>query len=432
MTHTSSSPQPTASVHALADVLPLPLQHTLNHLTVNLDQELMRYRQQKQGITPKPQPVFRPRPRPLSLIDIKSQSLSGQPAAKVTPPPLPLNPKLNHAPSADTVSATPSASAAVGGALATQTAAPETSETYLASSAALLDDLAADAPTTDPRTVDPREVSLQGTSWGNILGTPLGMGGLLLLLVASAGLGYALVNPVAIQHLASQTPLGRFLGADNSEKQPDEAAALTAEQPESALDSRHPDLSQSEFTDLNLSRLSTLPGSANRPTDSDRISTTNSTPTTSAAPPTVTTSSSPTPANTAQTAATPSVATAPSAATPQAERAANPRPAPAAATALPAVPTATSAPTQAAEPVSQPTPSAQEAATPSSETYYVITEYRGDPSLAEARQVVGDAYVHNFPIGARIQLGIYDTAADAEADAAALQNQGISATVYSP
>jgi hypothetical protein len=73
MTQTAPSSQPAASVHALADVLPLPLQNTLNSLTVNLDQELARYRQQKQGIATPPQPVFRPRPRPLSLIAVQPQ-----------------------------------------------------------------------------------------------------------------------------------------------------------------------------------------------------------------------------------------------------------------------------------------------------------------------------------------------------------------------
>jgi hypothetical protein len=62
----------------------------------------------------------------------------------------------------------------------------------------------------------------------------------------------------------------------------------------------------------------------------------------------------------------------------------------------------------------------------------VVADYTGDPSLATARDVVGDAYVHNFPIGARIQLGIYDSEADAAAAAAALQNQGLAATVYTP
>jgi hypothetical protein len=430
MTHTSSSPQPTVSVHALTDVLPLPLQHTLNNLTVNLDQELTRYRQQKQGITPQQQPVFRPRPRPLSLIDVKSQSSIEQPTARVAPPPPPKNPKLNRTASAD-----PAAASEVGGALATQSGAvPETSETYLASSAALLDSLAADTHTTGSSTADLREAPQPEAAWTHILGTPLGMGGLLLLLIASAGLGYALVNPVVIQHLATQTPIGRWLGADSHETDPSEADPLSADQPEQELALRQPDLSQSEFTDLNLSRLSTLPNDAGRPIESDVTAAANSTPTTSAVPKAVTT---PTTTNTETAATAPTPATTPAAAPETAaapQRPASPaRPVePVAATTLPAIPaTATPAPTQAAEPINQPAPPVS-AAAPSSETHYVITDYRGDPSLAEVRQVVGDAYVHNFPIGARIQLGVYDTAADAEADAAALQNQGISATVYSP
>ncbi|MDA0672552.1 MAG: SPOR domain-containing protein, partial [Cyanobacteria bacterium] len=65
-------------------------------------------------------------------------------------------------------------------------------------------------------------------------------------------------------------------------------------------------------------------------------------------------------------------------------------------------------------------------------TYYVVTNYTGDPSLNQARQVVGDAYVRNFPIGARIQLGAFSSEADAAAHADNLAAQGISAEVYNP
>jgi hypothetical protein len=293
MTQTAPSSQPAASVHALADVLPLPLQNTLNSLTVNLDQELARYRQQKQGIATPPQPVFRPRPRPLSLIAVQSQpsapSIEGH--SRPVPPPPPPNPRLNRQPD-DGLPAEGNAASMTGGALAALAApakaAPDAPDAYMASSSALLESLAADAADT---TVS-REATQPEAQWKAWLGTPLGMGGLLLLLVASAGLGYALVNPAAMQHLATQTPLARFFAADSDETAPTEADLPMADQADPATALQHPDLSRSEFTELNLSSLSTLPGQARRPLATPNA--VSSTPTTVSSPGAV---PSPAPAN---------------------------------------------------------------------------------------------------------------------------------------
>ncbi|MDA0864895.1 MAG: hypothetical protein O2890_00410 [Cyanobacteria bacterium] len=434
MNQTSSS-QAASSVHALADVLPLPLQNTLNSLTVNLEQELTRYRQQKQGIATPPPPVFRPRPRPLSLIEVKAQpNRASSPSAvngKPLPPPPPPNPKLNRQPPMDGSPVAAAVPAMMVGALATQTVdAPDKPEAYLASSAVLLESLA-DYPV---QPLEPREETHAGTAWKTALGTPLGMGGLLLLLVASAGLGYALVNPAAMHHLATQTPLARFFAADSGETELTESDALQLNSSEQPASLQQPDLSRSEFTELNLSSLSTLP-SADRSLRANSSVNASSTPTTAIIPGVA---PSPASANTAPTSVAPTPVTllprpVPQAASPtQSQRPGNQvRPSNPAATPLPAVPT-TPAPNPVAEPATQPAPPRSSPVAASNQIYYVVADYTGDPSLAAARAVVGDAYVHNYPVGARIQLGVYNAEADASAAASALQSQGISATVYTP
>lgn len=354
--------------------------------------------------------------------------------AQSVPPPPPPNPKLGRQPS---TAGTPAVEGAVplviGGALATQSAVtPDVPDAYLASSAALLESLAASPASPS----EPRQETKEETPWTSLLGTPLGMGGLLLLLVASAGLGYALVNPVAIRHLATQTPLARFWAADSGEAGSTDAETLSANRSEQPASVQQPDLSQSEFTDLSLSNLSTLPGNIDRQLNANSSNTASSTPTTTEVAPELSSNST----NSTETSTNPSTDTPTAVATqprpvPQPVSAAQPQPRPANPTTatLPAVPTTTAAPTPAAETASQPEPPAPlQAVAANDQTYYVVADYTGDPSLATAREVVGDAYVHNFPVGARIQLGVYNSEADAAADAAALQSQGIGATVYAP
>jgi len=62
----------------------------------------------------------------------------------------------------------------------------------------------------------------------------------------------------------------------------------------------------------------------------------------------------------------------------------------------------------------------------------VVTDYTGDPSLDAARSAVGEAYVRNFDVGARIQMGAFNTPEGAEALAEELRNQGIETELYEP
>ena len=60
-------------------------------------------------------------------------------------------------------------------------------------------------------------------------------------------------------------------------------------------------------------------------------------------------------------------------------------------------------------------------------SYYVVSDYTG-----EAREVVDDAYVRNFDVGARIQLGAFSSEEGAAALTEELNNQGIEAQIYEP
>ena len=62
----------------------------------------------------------------------------------------------------------------------------------------------------------------------------------------------------------------------------------------------------------------------------------------------------------------------------------------------------------------------------------MVTDYTGDPSLSQARQAIGDAYVRNFDDGAKVQMGSFEDSASAEQMAQQLQQQGVPAQVYQP
>jgi hypothetical protein len=396
----NSSPVPSA----LDDVLAPPLQSALNSLNVQLDRELARYRSARQGTALPAVPVFKPRQRPLNLI-----SVGARPAGSAAPPPPP-NPKLRQ-PEGTSQAIPPMAAtggAAMGAIVPQPLAEPDD---YMASSEALLESLgqAAAPPPAPPLATAPR--------WPRLLATPLGMGVLLLLLLASGGLGYILVNPSTIAHLAVLWPFGSSSEAPTPET-PEAAVSPDPTAGDRAFQGLSPDLSEQEFVRLDLSTLSTLPRSAVRPPSLA------STPTTAAVD-TPATPSSDTEGETASettTAAETDRSPAAATATPQ------PRPA---ATAAPRSGTAAPAPGPA--PAAAPAAPAPTTSTaPNPDIYYVVANYTGDPSLDEARQAVGDAYVRNFSVGARIQLGAFSSQADAEAHAQTLQGQGISAEVYSP
>jgi SPOR domain len=268
--------------------------------------------------------------------------------------------------------------------------------------------------------------------------TPLGVGSMLLILLSSVSLGYVLVHPSSLGFLAA---LGR--GSEDAK-----TSALPSNQ------SLSPDLASDEFIDVNLNTLSQLPRSARpstvvtvpqtaspvlqaSPEVSSSIAAPNEIPRLSSAVSSSAVSSSAvsssaigaSPLQTVTIPAAPVVRQAQPAPPPSRSLPATPRP---------AVPRSLSAP--AAAPASKPLSAAaapapaliSEAPPVASSRYYVVTEYTGDPSLSQARQAIGDAYVRNFDDGAKVQMGSFSDAASAEQLVRQLQQRGVPAQVYQP
>lgn len=289
--------------------------------------------------------------------------------------------------------------------------------------------------------------------------TPMGVGSMLLLVLASTTLGYAIMNPASLGLWpADSTP-------DTSGNDSSASPAATAN--DKAAPS--PDLASDEFVDLDLDTLSTIPKQSSRAgaqtANSTEKSKSNSAKSNSAKPTTTRSSAGTTSATQAATSSTapvelpvapdpqPSLSTVVVPAAPPVmsiPEPAEPAPAPAPvslepiSTAPPPIepapiepapiePVASSSPTPV-EPAPEPAPSVATApAAPSNPYYYVVTEYSGDASLQQARGAVPDAYVRNLPAeGAKVQLGAFSDETKAQELLQQLQQQGIEAEVYTP
>jgi hypothetical protein len=488
-----------------------PLQQALEALTISLDEELMRYRRSRYGDDVPPVPTSqlklrqRRRRRSLNLITLTGQkaeptatasptgvtaqpgavAASSTPESAVVPPYVPENPRLREildhaARPATPPELSPSSQQAIahrGGAMMPYQAAPDS---YMASTEVLLDSLPDEAA---------REDIDYHPSWREQLSTPLGLGLLLLLLLGSASFGYLVTTPEMARRFWDN-PLVQALRGTGEDQTASEAEAMagdihTPDDVETGLRGIGPDLSQSEFQELDLGHISNLssdnpespaslpqeievnadrrsPLAGNRPdaspaesspqVSSEVVTPSNPRPqpapmptvvaapqpraTTApqpratanpqprpAAPPTST--SQPAPAAPQPTAGTSSSGTSSSGTTPPPPLATNPAPQP-----LPTVETAPPATAVGPSTTTAPAPVSQSPAAQSS--HYVVTDYTGDQSLNSARQAVGDAYVRNFPDGARIQMGSFSQETAAEDMVQELQNQGIPAQVYSP
>ncbi|HEY9760970.1 MAG TPA: SPOR domain-containing protein [Trichocoleus sp.] len=456
-----------------AATLKLPLHRALASLSVDLDAELIRYRQSRQGeaVTPTPKGLtFRKRRKPIDLIRVEGKSEvkpTPQQAAvaepPTPPPPLPPNPRLLQAsyqssyPVNSPVNSAPLDSSALvpaeaplpeseapeNGALISYTHVPDD---YLESTEALLN--ASDASGLFDSASHSQDTDYEPSLLKSIT-TPLGLGALLLLLVSSAGLGYLLTNPKALGHLWKIPAIQALQG-----QSPNAGTDARGGDFEPGLQGLGPDLSQKEFVDLNLARLSTLPSEgtgvptitstptvALSPTPQPgTVSATPSAPTPTAAQPPTPTSAQPRTVVTAPTTisqipvtvpprvqAAPARPSRPAAAGSAPATPAPSRPAPAVTVAPQPAPPVQSAPAPLPAPADEPA-----AAQPAQPNHYVVTDFTGDQSLSTARSAVGDAYVRNFPAGARIQMGAFSDESSAETLVQELQQQGIPAQVYSP
>jgi hypothetical protein len=279
--------------------------------------------------------------------------------------------------------------------------------------------------------------------------TPLGVGSMLLLLISSAMFGYVLMNP---------SSLARLFAPHGSKASVNPADPATNSS-QTALVPPQPNLANQEFKDLNLGTLGTLKndGSArSKGTATSSASAVPSKPTVTSTRLGVSGSSAAAiaPNNSAATSTAPPL---PSAASAPALPA---QPAPPIRVVDPPEPARISLPSSSRSPASSaynPAPfrkppsnlsgrsippvnsgsttgggNSGSAASASSYGYKVVTQYDSDRTLETVKKVVPDAYVKNFSDGARIQLGASTTAAEAEAKAQALRDQGIPAKVYKP
>lgn len=412
------------------------LEGALSNLMVDLDGELQRYRQRRSDQAGLSTPGLQSRFRRASRSGPQLINLPPTPAAsKATP----ARPTPAQAAESLTVGKPVPPPPPPRSALTAQDLIPYSpmAEDYLESTEALLD--------TDPTAYITDYGSApedRSPSLGRSLATPLGLGALLLLLVASAGFGYLVTSPQAIDHLR-QHPLVKGLG-QNLQPPPAAPQATSPEPDVSVPEGLGPDLSQQEFSPLDLNRVSNLPAPTQTPEASplpdpspspNRLQ-----PTPSFQKPVDLPAIAPSPLSRAVARPHAPAPSPPS----------RPAPAPTVASPAPSAPAAAVSPTPGRtapsapppRPLTAPTtprppaPLAQAPVAPAplqpSPRYYVVVDYSGDASLAGARRIVGDAYVRNFSSGAKIQMGAFSQPATAQNLVQQLQQQGISAQMVSP
>jgi hypothetical protein len=313
-----------AETSATPDLHPV-LQSALGCLEVQLDEELARYRRQRQG---RPSPVNRrlslsakSKHRPLDLIAIKPSAASASPSTPPDPPapPPPASQTYESAPppSVDRVRDTDPAvdqamdlhrQAQVGSADESQInrdravavlARREASASSSAVSAdlsepgaagmeslATVDELNRENVYSDDANSDYLESSehlLQSLvdeeaarrsntteEKANLMTqllTPLGVGSLLLLLLSSVALGYVMTNPTSLSHLNFARLWGGESATDDPRESMDDAEGMNRDRATSDWDDpTQPNLANEEFVNLDLGTLSTLPGSSPAPT----------------------------------------------------------------------------------------------------------------------------------------------------------------------
>ncbi len=253
---------------------------------------------------------------------------------------------------------------------------------YLESSEALLRSLTEEHPEHSRRTAKSTDRLL----------SPLGIGSMLLLLLASATLGYVAMNPVKLPNLFAAKPV-----ADNPN--PPEAG-ITPPAPEQVVPTpilKAPNLANREFVDVNLDTIPVLqPKSSISPTPKPIVPT----PAKKIVKPTV-----------IQTLPISPVQTLPPVILP------------------PAAPPLAAPPlTPPIKSTSTPPPKPLAKVLPSTDGYYhVVADNNSDRTLADVRKVVADAYTS--PKGTIIYLGAVKTAEEAEKLIQQLQSKGIKARV---
>lgn len=286
------------------------------------------------------------------------------------------------------------------------TVAPATAppEDYLESSEKLLQSLSQEETKVQP----------QKRSTDNKILTPLSVGSILLLLLSCATIVYIIKNPSAFKDLKFDRLFdSKTSTTDSSPTQ--QTVATKSELPKELPMVTGPNLARGEFPDVNINTLSNLPVT---PTPIATPSPLRPLPVMPnlGAPPAANSvaPNSAAPKNSSDLAA----ALLPSSGQGTVGQNRIPRVAP-----LPAVP-------QLSNPAVNKKP--QTSSATGDNSYYVVLNYTGDRSLEQARAIVPNAYVRDFPKGSLIQLGAFGRESDAKNLLEKLQKQGLSASIYRP
>lgn len=372
------------------------LKVALGSLDVELEAELARYRRQSKKSQPFASVPTTNIPEGKFQVPPPSLSVEHQPH-----PPTPA-----ATTSLDSSSVTSTSEAIDPTAIPSAKGATSVPKDYLDSSEELL------------RSADDDEVEAPAPKQNAWL-TPLGIGSVLLFLLAAATLGYVAFNRSSAGN--------RTLSPAASQKEsttPDRMAEETSKAGEDRQMPSGPDLASEEFVDLDLNSLSSVDPSP------DPIPSPIASPTSTPTPDTA----SPSPSSTVD-----SLNNLNSVLSPPAS---------------PDKPDETSAekPTPTSSPSASPSPSPEastspEASAPATETtaelpdpivnddyydfFFVVVD--AQPQVwTKATAAVPDAYNRTFPIGDRIQMGAFEDREDAEKLVESLKEQNISAEVYQP
>jgi hypothetical protein len=232
--------------------------------------------------------------------------------------------------------------------------------------------------------------------------SPLGVGSILLFLVAIGSLGYAVYNFSANQQArqSDETREDRVGQLLDSTADSGSSEAIEA-QPSDVT----PDLASREFVDLDLQRLGTLES------ESETAPSPVASPTAAPSPTPVATS----PPRESAGNGSEGLGDLSSTLIPPAAESPGPGSGNGSSSATPT-----------------PAPSSTVSAASFPDFYYVLMEYKNDESLFKAREVVPDAYVREFPIGVRIQVAAFEDEASAKVMVEQMKEQGLAAQMYTP
>lgn len=404
------SQDPTAKTSTIAPLNPL-LEEALGCLDVRVEDELSRYRKARSQQQPhqdraNPQVTYSQPPLPgIAMLPFLNRGAGkagqGKDATAQTTEQA-AKPAIDNQIADFTRESTSEKSPASEGKAGEATEAPQE---YLASSEELLRNVAA------AEEKQPIEEKKEVT---NRFLTPLGVGSALILTVAIALLGTTLLYPDLLARLA-----GREENNDTSETASSPAtpeASPVNPAPSAPLNLTGPNLATDEFAPVNPDSLSTVETSP-----SPAASPTLPTPNIDTSP----TPATPSPPQTGSDLTTALLSPNLSQSAPSASE--QPPVPPAVAPSPTPTPEATPTPPQEADPVLESAPAAPGRG---DRFYYVVVDYAGSVSLQQARAIVPESYVRNFPQGAQIQMGAFSREQDANILVTRLDKQGIKATIY--